>query len=669
MFEMPRVVNVEESSSLEPRAPIARPAPIPDTRLEVFFDGRVKTPIVKRAPSSSATSSASTPTKSCAPNDTRAICQKPVDATSNTTLPIVLGVVIPLAVALIVLVFLHRRHVVKLRKEDANDRHKSLDFGMEGVNSSDGKKKKTKKQSKAAPEMSMADTRETIRRGRGLSMDMDINNPFVLPPGLQQSRESLHSLSRAINNDDDKYRPATTFIPDDGSVSYPSSLRRGPDDSSSFTGSSRRGVRDGDSDQNILRHAQRTSRPGPATGRATTRSGANTPAPPDSDLPMGQRKPYTPPLKNDTLAPPAAEPVRDSFVSDVSSVGPNAALRASNNYLGAFIRGGFLSTDEEKQEPEAKAPAVNLVKSQTSNNAPRETERFHQPPDESGSDFNTDEKTLVESSPAETPRETSEVLGDNLQIIPPSPDFKLGLRRSFTLPELDLGDTQDHHQEVPLPDHGFSGEEQYVEDLDYDPRRSTMGVRPLPPDDPSENPEQRAIRIRSFYKEYFEEPKPAAKHPQPNYYDGSENFVNDDEEDYYDPEEEEYANPMFVPPRGASRHTGSEQHHSFMSGSSYTSQGPRAYSSASQRLGPPLRGPRRQKKLPPPAPLHVLPTPHMLKDDLFLPTDFAPPSSYRERRAGTPDSLKGGLRPFSPVRPAQVPLASSFDDLAVMPSP
>ncbi|KMU87309.1 hypothetical protein CIHG_04754 [Coccidioides immitis H538.4] len=45
-----------------------------------------------------------------------------------------------------------------------------------------------------------------------------------------------------------------------------------------------------------------------------------------------------------------------------------------------------------------------------------------------------------------------------------------------------------------------------------DTRRLTVGIRPLPPEDPSDNPEQRANRIRSFYKEYFDESKPQDDH-------------------------------------------------------------------------------------------------------------------------------------------------------------
>lgn len=96
--------------------------------------------------------------------------------------------------------------------------------------------------------------------------------------------------------------------------------------------------------------------------------------------------------------------------------------------------------------------------------------------------------------------------------------------------------------------------------------------------------------------------------------------------------------------------------------------GPRAYSSASGRMGPP--GPKRP--LPPPSALNSLPTPSKLKDDSFAlmnSIDFAPPTSYRDRQAGRSQSPLGERRPYSPSVPSHRPLASAFDELAAMPSP
>jgi hypothetical protein len=79
------------------------------------------------------------------------------------------------------------------------------------------------------------------------------------------------------------------------------------------------------------------------------------------------------------------------------------------------------------------------------------------------------------------------------------------------------------------------------------------------------------------------------------------------------------------------------------------------------------------KKLPPPLPLQSLPTPHKLGSDVWIsnPIDFAPPSSVRTVQNGArPDSPFGSIqRPYSPSVRAFTPLASSFDVLAVLPSP
>ncbi|KAJ5238658.1 hypothetical protein N7468_003277 [Penicillium chermesinum] len=95
--------------------------------------------------------------------------------------------------------------------------------------------------------------------------------------------------------------------------------------------------------------------------------------------------------------------------------------------------------------------------------------------------------------------------------------------------------------------------------------------------------------------------------------------------------------------------------------------GPRAFSSASGQL----RGPRAPRKpIPPPAPLTILQSPHMLKDDAIMSAvDFAPGSSFRDQRDGTPGTPTGGVRPYSPSIRAHTPLVSAFDELAAIPSP
>ncbi len=208
-----------------------------------------------------------------------------------------------------------------------------------------------------------------------------------------------------------------------------------------------------------------------------------------------------------------------------------------------------------------------------------------------------------------------------------------------------------------------------------------MGFRPLPPDDPTDNAEQRAIRIRSFYREYFDDSKPGPMRAQGDYTeDHNGSYLGGGA--YYGPSghfaaQAPFAEPptrraMTPPPRAPPRFQGpARPHASSVSGGRLAPRGPgpRSFSSASDRVGLPPRGSSRPA-LPTPGPLRILPSPHLVKEDSFgIPIDFAPPTSYKDRQAGRPDSPQGGMRPYSPMVPAHLPLASAFDDLSVMPSP
>lgn len=200
-------------------------------------------------------------------------------------------------------------------------------------------------------------------------------------------------------------------------------------------------------------------------------------------------------------------------------------------------------------------------------------------------------------------------------------------------------------------------------------RLSVMGLRPLPPDTllADDNPENRANRIRSFYKEYFDDSK---ANPEGDYVD---DYM--DGGAIYDPETggfitaaKPWAQPvgrraMTPPPRGAPRMNGAgphQRHGSTQSGVRNQMRG---------RAGSQPQMPK--KRMPPPKPLHDLPTPHMMGYDsaIATPIDFAPPTSFRELQNGRPASPADRLRPFSPVVRPFTPLASAYDELAAMPSP
>ncbi|KAL9602245.1 MAG: hypothetical protein Q9219_001969 [cf. Caloplaca sp. 3 TL-2023] len=638
-------------------APIANPLPQP---LGQYLDPSHAwlSKAVKRGASDSSI---------CTDNDTSAQCGKPSE-TNNITVPVALGVVIPITFALVLFYWLHRRHVKKLHKEDANDPHRSLDFGMDPSSAP-----RNGKANKKRPEMAVTDlgTEKNHQRGRGLSMDMDMGSPYVLPPGLHSSRESLHSMSRTIHSHDDRYRPATTFFPNDtSSTRSQSHSRRAADDSSSYadSASSARGYVNDGMNQNLLKNAQRMSKSMPPTQRIPELSATvpqiRTPEP-AADIP---RKPSPLASQSSTLMPTFGDDSRDSYTSP-----EGGDLRKSNNYLGPLIHSREPSNDTPNvtsSPPNTQTPAflpsnpaVTLQK----------TSSRKSPPPAINTASQTPRPSRKQSLKTGQPMHERVILddesdyGDGFNVIPPSPPRQTEKAQSQPIP-------RPRKDSMPATNHQLSGNIDAL-GLGYDVRRLSMGFRPLPPDDPTDNPEQRANRIRSFYKEYFDESKAGANQAVGQYYeDYDEHYLGDGA--IYDPatgdlvsiqtqRSEPYGRrAMTPPPRAPPRFRGAARHQATMSGGGIAASGPRAFSSASGRFGPP------RPRLPPPGPLRILPSPHLLKEDSFaLPIDFAPPTSYKDRQAGRPESPRGGSRPYSPMVPAHLPLASSFDDLAVMPSP
>ncbi|KAI9804025.1 MAG: hypothetical protein M1833_000306 [Piccolia ochrophora] len=640
--------------------------------------------------SSTTTSSSFGSSNTCAEGDTRPKCQKKILGGNGQTLAIALAVVIPIVVAVVIFFFLHRRHLRKLRSEDLNDKHKSLDFGLDQTAKPASSKKWRK--GKAGPEMSTADinvTEKSIRRGHGhgMSLDMDIGSPYLLPPGLQSSRESLHSLSRTMHNGDDRYRPATTFIPNDTSSmrSYPPSVRRFNDDGSSLTGSSR-SPQDG-MNHELLRNASRMSRSSPPFHQFPLPSNNSQNAPsiraPEPVHGVTRKDLPKAPGAGGLMVPSQpSEESRDSYIDK-----DGGDMRRSNNYLGAFInhRDSHMDSDnvvyaaksaetdpqlgEQKLLPTLPELAVHGTEPQQ---PPAHPVQVGTAPPRPGRPQSMNAPVL------EMPHEPNFLddesdYGDGVKVTPATPNLNANHQS---------GDYNLPYEDKPLPPVHEAPNALAAPETGYDVRRLSMGFRPLPPEDPTDDPEQRANRIRSFYKEYFDESRPGPFREGEAYYeDYGQEYLG--EAPFFDPDTGNfvmagapYAQPyarraMTPPPRAPPRFRGA--HRNQYSASGFSASGPRAFSSASGRfppMGPRGRQPGPQKALPPPTPLRVLPTPHLLKEDSFaLPIDFAPPRTYKDRQAGRPESPLGGMRPYSPALPAHLPLQSSFDDLSVMPSP
>ncbi|KAL9063352.1 MAG: hypothetical protein Q9157_008287 [Trypethelium eluteriae] len=541
------------------------------------------------------------------------------------------GPAIPLVCLILVLIYFHRRLTKKQRLEDLNDKHGSLDFGLGEV----GRTQKGKKgnNGKSMPEMTISETEKSLRRGRGMSMDL--GNPYLMPGNLNGSRESIHSMSRSIRDQHDPYRPVNLLKETNEYSSYPNSVRLKPENGSIMTASSG-GYGDTGSPvdaphQNLLKNAQRMSRSHPP------RSGSippviESPQPPPAAASKDTHSyiAYTPPQSPRVAPPPQTDAVEQTESADT---------------VGQAIDHAPTKTPSKMNSLASDAPSSSAKDSGYSSATTSMSEqKTRSPPyvDPSGEDYGAS-FTVTPPSP---PRDDSRLTQEDIRRSRHSIDGAL-----------DLADE-------PAAALGMYFAEQGN-------RPISMGLRPLPPEDMLEDqdPEQRANRIRSFYKEYFDDsrPGPAAAPQHGGYYeDFGEEYLDGA---VFDPASGQFvvsrtapfAQPMgrramTPPPRGPPR----------------APRGPMSRGSANSdgRLGP-RDVPPPKKRLPPPAPLTTLPTPHKLKEDshIFSAIDFAPRTSFRDKQLGRPDSPLGVPRPYSPAVSAHSPLASSFDDLSAMPSP
>ena len=520
----------------------------------------------------------------------------------------------------------------KLRREDANDKHKSLDFGMDDVGPASGRTGPG-----GMPQMSESG------HTKGLSLDI---HPYLMPPELHGSRDSLHSISRSI--DDDKFRPAILSPQDGTSVrSFPKSR----DDTSSIAGSTTRFGGSEEPNSGLLRNAQRMSRSSPPLYRSPSGDSNPRPVRPQDHGPPSSLTPAPSEHDERGMAIGSATTDHSRNLNGIAySPEPRFNLNSSPElHFGTeFHNDSAVTAHQDRPNfplPDPMSPQGEPGAIQTS---PTQLPRISLPSSDAISDYG-DKRGSELMIPAVNVPNTEKTEPHNI----PSDVDKL--------PE--------------------SSEETQNLDLATDNRRNTrrltLGVRPLPPEDPADNPEQRANRIRSFYKEYFDDSKRETTYYEDygaEFYEGGGYVYDPATGDYFDAAPRPpFAEPvgrraMTPPPRAPPRFQGAARHMATNSaGANGLGPGQRAFSSASGRLPGP-RGPR--KPMPPPAPLQVLPTPHMLKDDsIMMAAEFAPGKNFRDQREGRPGTPTGGMRPYSPSIRAHTPLVSAFDELAAIPSP
>ncbi|KPM43341.1 hypothetical protein AK830_g3211 [Neonectria ditissima] len=628
-------------------------------------------------------------------------CEKPVSA--STTL-IVVVVVVPCVLLAGLLFYLHRRNVQRQQLEDIHDPHKSLDFGL-----GEGKKNRKSLFMGGGGEKGMS------HKQSQLSMDMNLSSPYLLPPGLQQSHESLHSLARSLGNDhQDPYQQATIYT-----NSETGSMRSMPyskESSSLYTKSS-----------------------GKRMSGTTGRSVPSQRMPPRTNsLPKSPTSPED--VKINPFAIPSipepAHKLQSPVEADSGTFQPKAIIPEIGNVSDFDDK--YNTAVQQPQPARSKSPQFELPAVSDAGNSNAGTpvaDGFPLPPHRGG------ESNAIG-------------LGLDFQLpkAPVSPGHEAPLSAPLPMhgqqhndsqfnayqPEIHTSEYYDDYEDF---DRGRSAQRaSFVEDApqqqgqglgvpQQNNKRLSVGFRPLPPDEvtESEDPEYRANRIRSFYKEYFEEskepppPMPAPpKAAQGGYYEDYDQGYLGEAAAYFDPESNAFVMPyaepvtrraMTPPPAGRRQFGGgpggpggpgprgpggSRPHgpHGSLGGMSLpggpqgrpragSAFGPHGGSRAGSRAGSAF-GPRPdssasarsrgqpRKNLPPPAPLTTLPTPSKLKDDAFAllgVMDFAPPGTFKDAAAGRSQSPLGERRAYSPQVPAVTPVVSAFEELAALPSP
>ncbi|KAF5017226.1 hypothetical protein F66182_10868 [Fusarium sp. NRRL 66182] len=611
----------------------------------------------------------------CVDTKEKNTCSKP--ATGNSlVVPIVVAIVIPIVLIACFLYYLHVKNVKRQRLEDERDPHKSLDFGLGDAS---GKKS----------------ARRSIFMGGGekglnhkpsqLSMDMNLSSPYLLPPGMQESRESLNSLAKSLGNDNpDPYKYVETYTHSENG----SPLSPHPRDSSLHTKSSR----------------QRNS--GASKNQKMPPSRVNS-------------LPETPISASDSKVDPFGTPKMPVQAHQQSS--PFDSEKDGFQPTPVIPEIGVVSDFDEKrdgssvQQPppvRTKSPDFDMPNFANTTDSAKPGNDFPMPPAREhettglGLNFSLPQpKSPTVSSPnapnsAPLPGHDRHSDGSNYQSYTPAADISSYYEdhdddaRGRTMQRGSFVEDTPQHQGLGVPQ--------------QDNKRLSVGFRPLPPDEitDSEDPEYRANRIRSFYKEYFEDSKEApppmppmppmagqARAGGPQYYEDYDQGYMGNQAPYFDPETNAFVMPYAQPvtrramtpppsgrrpggpggpgprPRGPHGSIGGMSYQSGPGGRSRagSSLGPRPDSSASARIRQPPK-----KRLPPPAALPTLPAPSKLKDDNFAiinAADFAPPSSIRDTAAGRSQSPFGERRPYSPSVPAAQTLVSPFEELAALPSP
>ncbi|RKF59077.1 hypothetical protein OnM2_063052 [Erysiphe neolycopersici] len=547
----------------------------------------------------------------CGPNP----CEKPTSS-STFTLPIILGVAVPLVGAAILFMILQRRHTRKIREEDANDLHASLDFGLGDV-SQPGR-------SKRVGSMAMKRENSSLSR-RQVSMDMTINNAYLPSFETKGSRESLDSLSLPFRKEDPYGPLSKTNSSDAGSTRSQSRIATGNSD---FINSLPRFY---DKPDVIPDNSSAIETKTPQTAAFPPRVNSLLPI-----QPRNKTHP-NPSIPNPSIAEPPQAYISNNPVAPTTRWTNGQSLNQQFQPQSQFLRSesennvitdnrteGSYNTEFDQTYSPKPPMALDLRgRSQPSN---INVSGYALAPQPVG--FGSTNMNYIQGQGAQI--SNNQHIGDNT---------KFRQNQGFT----SVGNNEKYYNST------------YNNPKMTSNRYSTLGSRPLPPNTitDTDDPEIRANRIRSFYKEYFDDNAPAPAGRYENH-----KFINhNDDRTYYDPSSNHFVLPYeqpvtrraMTPPPMPRRVGPGRARNTSMGVMDYNNQGQfmnnpsemRAYSPS------PRQGPSYKQPTLPFVHLNPLPTPGKMKDDMstFDTLGYAPPVTYRERAGSLSRS------PFSDVRP------------------
>ncbi|KAJ3567941.1 hypothetical protein NPX13_g6594 [Xylaria arbuscula] len=394
-------------------------------------------------------------------------------STDNSATTIAVSVVIPLVVAIAVIAYFARKGILRRRQEEAASKFKSMDFGLQETGLPKAGKRKS----------AFFGKEKDGGHKTQLSMDMNLSSPYLLPPNLHNSRESFNSLAKTLHASDDPYRPVTDYTGSD--VGSLRSFARGPATRTS----------------SIYTSKTRPSGDMPRQQREAPTS------PLQSPLPVAQSLSHSPVQQEEIPSIPAKNEFR--FVDDGPGITQVPAIQEPAAVAISATRKAV--APNSPVSPEIKQSPVPMV-------AEIVNERDSLPRVESNGQMHPTGLGIIDRhmSQASATSQGSDVKGAPTAIRPPRKESmpvinapRLNEEYQGYADELHFDDNQFgshrdedelhmsiNHEQVHPHSAGLGVPEQ-------DNRRLSVGLRPLPPDDflESEDPEFRANRIRSFYKE------------------------------------------------------------------------------------------------------------------------------------------------------------------------